>query len=104
MAISGRHGRIRRAMDSLPPLEPSPEGRRRLVEAAMARIVPHVASLADQPSADVGGAVDLARSLSAPMPEAGRPLDEVLDLLFERAIPKSYNTAGPGYLAYIPGG
>ena len=28
----------------------------------------------------------------------------LLDLLFERLVPKTFNTAGPGYLAYIPGG
>jgi aromatic-L-amino-acid decarboxylase len=32
------------------------------------------------------------------------PLDTVLDLLFDKALAKSFNTAGPGYLAYIPGG
>ena len=37
------------------------------------------------------------------MPEAGRPLPGLLERL-RPAIAKSYNTAGPGYLAYIPGG
>ena len=37
-------------------------------------------------------------------PETGAPAEELLDLLFDRAIPKSFNTASPGYLAYIPGG
>ncbi len=86
------------------PLEPTGDEMRLLVEAAMARVVPHLESLPDQPSADVAGAIDLARAISGPMPEAGRPFEEILDLLFERAIPKTFNTAGPGYLAYIPGG
>ncbi|HYH47615.1 MAG TPA: aminotransferase class I/II-fold pyridoxal phosphate-dependent enzyme, partial [Thermoanaerobaculia bacterium] len=86
------------------PLEPTPDEMRRLVEQAMARIVPHVASLPDQPAADTAGAIDLARSLAEPMPEAGTPLPALLDLIFDRAVPKSFNTAGPGYLAYIPGG
>ncbi len=90
--------------DSPYPLEPSATEMRRLVEAAMARIVPHLESLPDQPSADVLGAVDLARQISGPMPEAGQPFEQILDLLFDRAIPKTFNTAGPGYLAYIPGG
>ncbi|HET7295331.1 MAG TPA: aminotransferase class V-fold PLP-dependent enzyme [Vicinamibacteria bacterium] len=85
-------------------LEPSPEEMRRLVEAAMARIVPHVASLAEQPAADMEGAEEVARALAAGTPRAGRPLEELLALLFDRAVPKSFNTAGPGYLAYIPGG
>jgi len=85
-------------------LEPSAEEMRRLVEAAMARIVPHVTSLAEQPAADVEHAAEVARELAAPMPREGRPLEELLEILFERAIPKSFNAAGPGYLAYIPGG
>ncbi len=85
-------------------LELSADELRRLVEAAMQRIVPHLESLPEQPAADTAGAVELARSLVEPMPEGPAPVAEVLDLLFERAIPKSFNTAGPGYLAYIPGG
>ncbi len=85
-------------------LELSPEDFRRLVDAAARRAVAHVASLPEQPSADVAGGIELARSLAEPMPERGRPAEELLDLLFGRVIPKSFNTAGPGYLAYIPGG
>jgi aromatic-L-amino-acid decarboxylase len=39
-----------------------------------------------------------------PPPERAIPFADLLDLLFETAIPKSLNTAGPGYMAYIPGG
>jgi aromatic-L-amino-acid decarboxylase len=77
---------------------------RRLIDAAAARVVAHVDSLPRQPSADIEGGAALARSLAEPMPETGRPAEELLDFLFERVIPKSFNTAGPGYLAYIPGG
>jgi aromatic-L-amino-acid decarboxylase len=86
------------------PLELSAEAMRGLVEAAMTRIVRHIESLPEQPSADTEGAVELARSLVEPAPENGREVEELLDLLFDRLVPKSYNTAGPGYLAYIPGG
>jgi aromatic-L-amino-acid decarboxylase len=77
---------------------------RRLVEAAMARLVPHVSSLPEQSAADTERAAELALGLVEPPPEQPGSLDEALSLLFERAVPKSYNTAGPGYLAYIPGG
>lgn len=70
----------------------------------MDRIVSHITSLPDQPAADTAGGVELARALKESMPEEGRPLPELLDLLFDRAVPKSFNAAGPGYLAYIPGG
>ena len=77
---------------------------RRLVDLAMECIVYHLASLPEQPSADVDGAAELARSLAEPLPEMGERYERLLSLLFERAIPKSFNTAGPGYLAYVPGG
>ena len=85
-------------------LELSPQEFSRLIEAAAKRVLAHVASLPAQPSADTEGGAALARSLREPLPESGRPAEELLDLLFERVIPKSFNTAGPGYLAYIPGG
>lgn len=85
-------------------LELSPDAFTRLIDAAARRAVAHVASLPEQPSADVEGGAALARSLVEPLPTEGRPAEELLDLLFERVIPKSFNAAGPGYLAYIPGG
>jgi aromatic-L-amino-acid decarboxylase len=85
-------------------LELSGAALRRLVEAVMDRLAPHLDSLPRQPAADTAGGAALARSLVEPPPERPAPLAEVLDLLFERAVPKSFNAAGPGYLAYIPGG
>jgi aromatic-L-amino-acid decarboxylase len=86
------------------PLELSGAELQQLVDAAMERIIPHVDSLPSQPAADVAGGAELARSLVEPLPEHGVPISEVLGLVFDRALPKSFNTAGPGYLAYIPGG
>jgi aromatic-L-amino-acid decarboxylase len=58
-----------------------------------------------QPAADLEGADELARALHEPTPpEHGAEFETLLELLFERAVPKSFNAAGPGYLAYIPGG
>ena len=85
-------------------LELSSDALRALIDAAAQRIVAHIASLPEQPSADTEGGAALARSLAEPIPQSGLPVDELLDLLFKRVIPKSINTAGPGYLAYIPGG
>lgn len=87
------------------PLEPSADEMRHLVSCAMERIVVHLASLPDQPSGNVAGAAELARSLVEPLPEqGGASIEALLDLLFDRAVPTTFNTAGPGYLAYIPGG
>ena len=85
-------------------LELSGDEMRRMVDEAMRRIVAHIESLPAMPASDVEGGVELARSIAEPMPQAGRPYDELLALLFDRLVPKSFNTAGPGYLAYIPGG
>ena len=85
-------------------LELSGASLRALIDAATERILDHIATLPAQPAADTRGGETLARSLAEPLPEAGRPLEETLDLLFSRVIPTSFNTAGPGYLAYIPGG
>src|SRR5262245_61374918 len=96
--------RLRSMAERSWPLELAPEEMRRLVDQALQRILDHVGSLPRQPSCDVEGAAELARSLAEPLPERGTPYEDLLRLLFERAIPKSFNTAGPGYLAYIPGG
>lgn len=86
------------------PLEPSPDEMRRVLAHAAERVVRHIETLPEQPATDVAGAEDVARELKEPMPVEGRPVEELVDVLFERVIPKSFNTAGPGYLAFIPGG
>lgn len=88
------------------PLELSSEAMRRLVDAAMERIAVHVDSLPDQPAADLDLAAGarLAARVAESLPAEGRPYAELLDLLFRELVPASFNTAGPGYLAYIPGG
>lgn len=85
-------------------LELSAQTLARMIDAARDRILAHIASLPRQPAADTEGGAALARSLAEPLPREGRPYEELLELLFARVIPKSFNTAGPGYLAYIPGG
>ncbi|HLN92865.1 MAG TPA: aminotransferase class I/II-fold pyridoxal phosphate-dependent enzyme, partial [Thermoanaerobaculia bacterium] len=85
-------------------LEIAPDEFRNMVEAATARLIEYVESLPGQPSADTEGGADLARSLVEPLPETGRPYAELLDLLFSKVVRKGFGTAGPGYLAYIPGG
>jgi len=85
-------------------LELPSEVMRSMVDQAMDRIVKHIESLPGQPVSDVSGGEALARSLVEAMPEQGTPFADLLDLLFERLIPKTFNTASPGYIAYIPGG
>jgi aromatic-L-amino-acid decarboxylase len=86
------------------PLEPDAAEMRRLVDEAMRRIVAHVESLPTQPAMAVEGATEYARTLIEPLPREGASWESLLDFLFENAIPRSFNAAGPGYLAYVPGG
>jgi aromatic-L-amino-acid decarboxylase len=85
-------------------LELSADEMRSLIEMATDAIVRHIESLPEQPSASTEGGARLARSLVEDLPQQGTPARELLNLLFDRVIPVSFNTAGPGYLAYIPGG
>jgi aromatic-L-amino-acid/L-tryptophan decarboxylase len=91
-------------MTSKYPLEPDAGEMRRLVDEAARRIIEHIASLPSQPAANVDDATEFARTLIEPLPKSGAPFDELLDFLFQEAIPRSFTTPGPGYLAYIPGG
>ncbi|HEX6159046.1 MAG TPA: aminotransferase class V-fold PLP-dependent enzyme, partial [Thermoanaerobaculia bacterium] len=86
------------------PLEPDGDEMRALVEAAMTRIVAHVESLPAQRAINIEGATERARDLIEPLPRSGTPYEQLLDFLFDEAIPRSFNAAGPGYLAYVPGG
>ena len=85
-------------------LELSPQAMQRLVDRALERIIAHIKSLPQQPAHDVEGGLELALSARESLPEEGEDLEVVLDYLFQRLIPKTFNTASPGYLAYIPGG
>ena len=86
------------------PLEPDASQMRQLVEQAMDRIVAHIESLPSQPAMNVEGATEYARTLVEPLPQRGESYEALLDFLFEDAIPRSFTAAGPGYLAYVPGG
>ncbi len=87
------------------PLEPSDAQIRRLLDDAVRRVVEHVGSLAAQPADGSANAAAVSRALiEREPPEEGSEPGELLDLLFDRAIPASFNNAGPGFLAYIPGG
>jgi aromatic-L-amino-acid decarboxylase len=85
------------------PLEPSAEHFDAWTAACVAFVREHLLALDRAPSADVAGATELAARFREAPPESGQPLTELLARL-EEAVAKTINTAGPGYLAYIPGG
>lgn len=92
------------ADDAEHPLELSRETMWAMVDGAAERVIDRIATLEDQPAEDLEGAADLANRLRESPPEEPTPLDDVYDLLFDEAIPRSINTTHPGYMAYIPSG
>jgi aromatic-L-amino-acid decarboxylase len=85
-------------------LELSPSEMRKLVSLATEAIVKHIETLPNQPSVNIQGGAELARSLMEGLPEEGTAPEELIRLVVENLVPRSFNTAGPGYIAYIPGG
>ncbi len=84
-------------------LEPDGEELRRLLDACSRFVVDHVRTLPEQPSFDMSRAAEIAATFREPVPETGQPMEEILQRLAP-AFAKSFTTAGPGYLAFIPGG
>jgi aromatic-L-amino-acid decarboxylase len=75
-----------------------------MADDVVARCIAHIASLPTQP---VRGDMDvraLCVQLRESAPEQGTALGPLLDDLFIKWIPRSFNTPSPGYLAFIPGG
>ena len=85
------------------PLELSSEALREALEAAATFVRGEIDTLAEQPSVDLAGAEELAHTFVEPLPAGPSALNGILDRL-RPAVRKSFNTAGPGYLAFIPGG
>jgi len=87
-----------------PDLEFTADQMRAMAEAVTSRCIDHVTSLPQQPIRGDVDAQDLCRSLREPAPEQGSALEPLLDLIFDRCIPRSFNAPAPGYMAYVPGG
>jgi aromatic-L-amino-acid decarboxylase len=85
------------------PLEPSSAQMRAMADAASEFIVGFIDRLGDASASDDVGVGALTQPLRARAPEAGRPFEELLGVFAEGTM-KGHNTAGPGWLAYVPGG
>jgi len=75
-----------------------------MADDVVARCLAHIESLPRQPATGDVDAAALCRAMREPAPEQGSALDALLDPLFRDWIPRSFTAAGPGYLAFIPGG
>ncbi len=85
-------------------LDPPRAEKTALLEAIGRRVISFLESLPEQPAWSLEDGRKAAQSVREPPPENGTSLEEILRLLFDGVIPCSLNTAGPGYLAYVPGG
>src|SRR6187397_957280 len=85
------------------PLDPTPDQMREMGRAALDYLIEFTASQDAQPALDVEGAIDAARSVRQPPPEDGGSFDRLMDQV-DLIAAKAYNTTGPGYLPFIPGG
>jgi len=85
------------------PLDPSTQQMREMGEAALAYAIDFLARRDTAPAVDLDGAGDVARGHRSSPPEVGGDFRELLDLV-ETMAQKATDNAGPGFLAYIPGG
>ena len=83
--------------------DPDPEMMEEMGRAAHDFVAAFLRQRETAPASDLDGAYELARSLKSSFPDAGTGFDELLSIV-DKAAQKSYDTTGPGYLAYIPGG
>ena len=90
-------------MGRMYPLDPGPEQMREMGEAALSYLIDFIHGLEDAPASNAEGGVEVAHRLRSAPPEDGGPFEEVLADVREAAA-HAYEPAGPGYLAYIPGG
>ncbi len=90
-------------MVAMLPLDPAPEDMRAMGETALEYLIGFIEGLDDAPAEATEGAIELARELRAAPPERGGDFASVFDEA-QRAIAHTFEYAGPGYLAYIPGG
>jgi aromatic-L-amino-acid decarboxylase len=85
------------------PFDLTPDELRALGNEALDLVVRFIEERAAAPASDLDGAFELAETFAEAPPEEPRPATEVLRRVGQGAA-KAYDTAGPGYLAYIPGG
>ncbi|MBZ0114804.1 MAG: aminotransferase class V-fold PLP-dependent enzyme [Thermoanaerobaculia bacterium] len=85
-------------------LEPTTEEMRTLLKRVSERVVAEIRSFPDQPAGPVDDGEAAASMIREDWPPEKVQLDDLLSSVFDSAAPSSFHCAGPGYLAYIPGG
>src|SRR5215471_10982397 len=85
------------------PLEPSAAQMRRMAAAVSERLAQFAEGLPTAPAVNMDDVPRLIACMREPAPERGSPFDGLLDIVMEAAA-RGIETAGPGFLAYVPGG
>jgi aromatic-L-amino-acid decarboxylase len=85
------------------PLEPASQELRALAARVVDLLVANIDGLDQSPASGQPLTRELLAEVSQPPPEAPKDFDGLLDRTL-RAAAASYETAGPSYMAYIPGG
>jgi aromatic-L-amino-acid decarboxylase len=85
------------------PLEPDEAQMRALAGRALDFVVEFIDALPDAPHADLDGLDEALARIRSGAPETATGFDDLLDQVALGA-QKAFNPAGPGYMAFIPGG
>jgi len=86
------------------PLEMTGDELRQLLDLVAPRLGEFLDALPRQPAWSEADPAGNAARFREPLPETGEPLPALLDAIFAGVPTQGFNTAGPGYLAFIPGG
>ncbi len=85
------------------PLDPSPAQMREMGEAAIGYVIDFLSRRSTAPASDFEDAEAVAYAFREAPPELGGEFPPLLELVETMAL-KATDNAGPGFLAYIPGG
>jgi aromatic-L-amino-acid/L-tryptophan decarboxylase len=85
------------------PFDPQLEDIRAMGTSVLDFVARFIDGRYEAPSSDYNTAEALEMTLEGTPPDEGRTLEELLHIL-ETAAAKGFDTAGPGFVAYIPGG
>lgn len=81
------------------------ESRSALMSSVMEKVHSYLDGLAESAAVDMAGSEEAATALRVrEAPEEGMGLESALDIVFSKEALKGFNTAGPSYLAHVPGG
>jgi aromatic-L-amino-acid decarboxylase len=75
-----------------------------LLAQAAEHVARHVDGLAGRPATAPPPPGEVLRALREPLPEQGSAYGDLLDRFFHELLPAGFETAGPGYMAYMPAG